>query len=199
MHSILRLIPNMLTLLRLILVPMLWVFAIVGEERMAGLALAVAAVTDILDGRLARAFKVTSAVGSRLDSIADSLVSFSAIGWLVLLEPDVLRNHPFYFSAAPLVAVTLLWLGWQKYRKVADFHLTSGRAAGVAGYLFLIQLFLFGRSLEPLLYMVMLLSWIVAIEAFVVVRTRDSLEERVTSPLASFVTGSAGRLRSRSS
>lgn len=199
MHSFLRLIPNTLTLVRLLLVPVLWVFATVGEERSAGFALAIAAVTDILDGRLARALNVASALGSKLDSIADSLVSFSAIGWLVLLEPDVLRNHPFYFSAAPVVAATLLWLGWLKYRKVADFHLTSGRAAGVAGYLFLIQLFLFGRSMEPLLYMVMALSWIVAIEAFLIVRTRDSLDERVESPLASFVTDSAGRWRSRAS
>lgn len=193
MPALLRSVPNGLTLLRLLLVPVLWLFAVQGADRAAGVALAVAAVTDILDGRLARMLQVTSAMGSRLDSIADSLVGFSAIGWLVLLEPDVLRNHPVFFSAAPLAAVTLLWLGWLKYRKVADFHLTSGRAAGVAGYLFLIQLFLFDRHIEPLLYAVMTLSWIVAIEAFLVLRTRDTLDERAASPLASLLNDSPWR------
>ncbi len=194
----LRILPNLLTWLRLFLVPVLWVCALIGEERAVGIGLAVAAVSDIFDGRLARAWNVATAFGSRLDSIADSLVSFSAIGWLLLLQPDTIRNHPFYFSAAPLVAVGLLWLGWLKYRKLADFHLTTGRVAGISGYLFLIHLFAFGHSLEPLLYVMMVLSWVVAAEALVIVRTYDSLDEPVPSPLISYVTATAERARGRS-
>jgi phosphatidylglycerophosphate synthase len=197
-HMHLRRIPNTLTWLRLSLVPVLWVCALIGEERAVGFGLAIAAVTDILDGRLARVWDVCTAFGSKLDSIADSLVSFSAIGWLLLLQPNTIRNHPFYFSAAPLVALGLLWLGWLKYRKLADFHLTSGRAAGITGYLFLIHLFIFGHSLEPLLYVLMVLSWIVAAEALMIVRTYDSVDEPVPSPLLSYVTATAGRARGRS-
>jgi phosphatidylglycerophosphate synthase len=194
----LRSLPNFLTWLRLALVPVLWVCALVGEARGVGIGLAVAAITDILDGRLARAWGICSVFGSKLDSVADSLVSFSAIGWLLLLQPDTIRHHPFYFSAAPLVAVGLLWLGWLKYRKLADFHLTTGRVAGITGYLFLIHLFSFGHSFEPLLYILMVLSWVVAAEALVIVRTHDTLDEPVRSPLVSYFTATAGRARSRS-
>jgi phosphatidylglycerophosphate synthase len=193
----LRWLPNALSGLRLVLIPFLWVCALLGEERALGIGLAVAAVTDILDGRLARALNATSRFGSKLDSMADSLISFSAIGWLVLLQPETIRDHPFFFSAAPLVAVALLWLGWLKYRKLADFHLTSGRAAGVMGYLFLIQLFSFGKSFDALLYALMALSWVVAIEAFLVVRTIDSVDDRVPSPLFSYLATATGRSRGR--
>jgi len=197
MQPILRSLPNTLTLIRIALVPVLWVLAIMHESRWVAIGLAIAAVTDILDGRLARALDRITPFGSKLDSIADSLVNFSAIGWLLLLKPDVVRDHPIFFSAVPVVALVLLWMGWLKYRKLADFHLTSGRAAGVAGYLFLIQLFLFDRYLEALLYVVMALAWIVAIEALMLLRSRDASERHVASPLLAYVAGSTGRGRDR--
>jgi phosphatidylglycerophosphate synthase len=197
MHPVLRSVPNTLTLIRIALVPVLWVLALMDESRMVAIGLAIAAITDILDGRLARALGQITPFGSKLDSIADSLVNFSAVGWLLLLEPDVVRDHPVFFSAVPVVAVGLLWMGWLKFRKVADFHLTSGRAAGVAGYLFLIQLFLFDRNLQPLLYVVMALAWIVAIEALMLLRGREGGEQRVSSPLVAYFAASTGRTRDR--
>jgi phosphatidylglycerophosphate synthase len=189
------LVPNLLTGTRLALVPLLWISALFGKEHVVGSGLAVAAVTDVLDGRLARSWGVTSRIGSRMDAVADSLVSFSAIGWLFLLAPDVIRHHPIFFSAAPMVAVGLLWLEWLKFRKVADFHLTSGRIAGIAGYVFLIQLFIFGQSFAPLLYLLMALSWIVAIESYMIVRTHDTVDERMPSPIASYLSATASRSR----
>lgn len=190
-------VPNFLTATRLALVPVLWMLALLGKEQIVGSGLAVAAVTDILDGYLARSWNVTSPIGSRMDAVADVLLNFSAIGWLLLLAPGVIRDHPFYFSAIPLVALGVLWLEWLKFRKVADFHLTSGRIAGVAGYLFLIELFLFGSVFAPLLYTMMGVSWVVAIESYVIVRTHDNLDERPPSPIYSYVAGSMSRARGR--
>ncbi len=41
-------------------------------------------------------------------------------------------------------------------------------------------------------------SWVVAAEALLIVRTYDTLEEPVHSPLISYFTTTAGRARSRS-
>lgn len=190
-------IPNGLTLARLALVPALWATALAGREQLVGLGLAIAAATDVLDGQLARWWNASTRLGSRLDAAADSLIGFSAIGWLLLLAPGVVRDHPIYFSAMPLVALGLLWFEWLKFRKVADLHLTSGRIAGIAGYLFLIQLFTFGRVFAPLLYALMLFSWLLAIESFLVVRTHDAADERVSSPIYAYLAASTGRGRGR--
>jgi phosphatidylglycerophosphate synthase len=180
-------IPNTLSLLRLLLVPVLWGFALAGLPKAVGLGLVVAALTDVLDGQLARRLNQTTAFGSKLDSIADLCVSFSAVGWLLVLDPEIVRRHPLLFASLTLTGVVALWLGWLKFSRLADFHLNSGRAGGVAAYLFLIVLFLFGHYAQPLFLAVMGLAWIVAAEALVILLTRDNLDERVPSPLLAYL------------
>ncbi|HEY7035352.1 MAG TPA: hypothetical protein VH482_28695, partial [Thermomicrobiales bacterium] len=59
----------------------------------------------------------------------------------------------------------------------------------IVGYLFLIDLFLIARYTQPLFYALMVLAWIVAIEALLLLFTRDSLDERVASPLLAYISG----------
>lgn len=182
--------PNLLTLLRLILVPVLWVLALVGLPKAVGCGLIVAALTDVFDGRLARRYGLTSAFGSKLDAIADTCISFSAVGWLLVLHPSVVQDHPFFFASMTVAAIFALWREWVKFGRLADFHLNSGRAAGILGYILLIDLFLFDQYVQPLFYTLMVVAWIVVVEALMLVFTRDDLDERVSSPLLAYVTGS---------
>lgn len=80
--SQLFLLPNLLTLLRLAAVPLfLWAYV---TDR-AGLALVLfvgAAVTDVLDGFLARALDLRSYVGGILDPVADKLLNLAALAAL---------------------------------------------------------------------------------------------------------------------
>ena len=69
-----RNLPNLLTLLRLVLVPFI-ASAIWNEEfPRALLLLFIAGITDALDGRLARRFNWTSRVGAYLDPVSDKLL-----------------------------------------------------------------------------------------------------------------------------
>jgi phosphatidylglycerophosphate synthase len=183
-------IPNLLSLLRLVLVPCLWIFALLSVPKAVGCGLAIAAVTDVLDGKLARRLNLITPFGSKLDALADVAVNVSAVGWLLVLRPDVLEDHPIYFVVLSLAGIFALWSGWAKFGRLADFHLNSGRAAGVVAYLFLINLFLFDRYTQPLFYALMALTWIVAIEAIMLIFTRDSIDERVPSPLFSWLNSS---------
>ena len=64
-------VPNLLTVLRLLLVPFV-ILAIVDENHLRALALfACAAVTDGIDGAAARRFGLRTQVGAYLDPIAD--------------------------------------------------------------------------------------------------------------------------------
>jgi phosphatidylglycerophosphate synthase len=185
-------LPNLLSLTRLLLVPLLWLFALFDLPKVVGCGLIVAAITDVLDGQLARRLGQTSSFGSKLDSIADVLVNFSSVGWLLVLRPEVVRAHPYFIAVIMATGIFSLILGWIKFGRLADFHLNSGRAAGIVGYLFLIDLFLFARYAQPLFYALMVLAWIVAIEALLLLLTRDSLDERVPSPLLAYISGAGG-------
>lgn len=75
-------IPNLLTVIRIILIPIyLYVFYNGGENRIlySGLIFVLAGVTDALDGRIARKYNMTSKVGAALDPLADKLMTFAVL------------------------------------------------------------------------------------------------------------------------
>jgi len=83
-------IPNILTLLRIVLIPVfvLLFYLPLGWARTAcALVFALAAVTDWLDGYLARRWSQTSPFGAFLDPVADKLMVAVALLLLVQSEP----------------------------------------------------------------------------------------------------------------
>ncbi len=191
---------NLLSLIRLLLVPAIWLLAAAGEARAVGLGLIISGLTDVLDGQLARRLGQVSALGSRLDAIADAAVNASALGWLYLLRPEVVRDHLVVIVPLLALGAAAIVVGWIRFGRIADLHLPSGRAMAVAGYLFLVNLFLFDVYSRVLFFLMMLLAWIVASEALYVFCTRRNLDERVSSPLLSSLSGLlGGRRRARSS
>ncbi|MDP2646572.1 MAG: CDP-alcohol phosphatidyltransferase family protein [Desulfobacterales bacterium] len=95
-------IPNILTVLRILLTPLFVIFLQRGLFSFALLVFIVAAVSDGLDGLLARYFKQHTVLGAYLDPIADKLLLASAFvslsllkfipGWLtiIVLSRDIL-------------------------------------------------------------------------------------------------------------
>lgn len=71
-------VPNAITLARLILIPVTAYFLTVGAYGVALIVFLVAAVTDLIDGFIARTFRLTSTLGATLDPIADKLNMFVA-------------------------------------------------------------------------------------------------------------------------
>jgi hypothetical protein len=156
---------NQLTALRLLLVPLLWVLAVLGLPRYVGIGLIVSAVSDILDGVVARRSDQTSAFGSRFDSMTDMVTAVSAIAWTAMVAPDVVEDHPLLLLGASALALASPVVGWIRFRRFADLHLHSARAAGVVGYAFVIHAFLVGPYLEPLFYLGVALAIVASLEA----------------------------------
>jgi CDP-diacylglycerol--glycerol-3-phosphate 3-phosphatidyltransferase/cardiolipin synthase len=77
----LLLLPNVLTMLR---IPLAVAFPLViGSRRKAAAVLALAGLTDVLDGFVARHSGHSTATGSVLDPIADKVFAASVVGTLV--------------------------------------------------------------------------------------------------------------------
>lgn len=81
-------LPNMLTLGRILLIP-LFVWYMYDADPfyslMAGVVFAVAAITDIVDGYLARKWNLITVVGKFMDPLADKLIAMAALVMLVRL------------------------------------------------------------------------------------------------------------------
>jgi cardiolipin synthase len=72
-------IPNVLSFIRLGLVPVFLVLIILGHDAWALLTLIVSSVTDFLDGVLARRLNQVTRLGQLLDPAADRLFIFAAL------------------------------------------------------------------------------------------------------------------------
>src|SRR6202789_191481 len=87
-------LPNILTWLRILAIPLVAVLFFLGDERpsnladpIAGLLFAVAAITDSLDGYLARRLGQTTRLGAFLDPVADKLMVAVALVLIVSRDP----------------------------------------------------------------------------------------------------------------
>lgn len=72
-------VPNALSVLRLLLVPVFLVLLVQGQDLLALATLAFSGVTDLLDGWIARRFDQVTKLGRQLDPAADRLYILAAL------------------------------------------------------------------------------------------------------------------------
>ncbi len=110
-----KVIPNLLTSLRIFLIPVI-VFAIqIQSWNMASAVFILAATTDFLDGFIARKFSVESKIGRMMDAIADKLLTLS-IAWALLIVIGQLSLIFVIVITLRELLVTLLRLINSKFR-----------------------------------------------------------------------------------
>jgi cardiolipin synthase (CMP-forming) len=102
MNTILT-IPNLLTFLRMALIPVFASLLFYGHSGLALIVFVIAGLSDGVDGFLARRFNQESELGTIIDPIADKLLMTTA--FIILTMPNVLQptHHlpvPFWVTAA---------------------------------------------------------------------------------------------------
>ncbi len=88
-------LPNKLTTMRMVLVPVFIVLYLMGYSYWAAAVFVIASVTDFLDGHLARKYDLVTNFGKIMDPLADKLLVTSALvcmvqtgivpGWMVIV------------------------------------------------------------------------------------------------------------------
>lgn len=127
-------VPNLLSCVRFLLLPLLLALAWLGHTRLLLLTLVISLLTDILDGRLARLLNQRTELGAKLDSWADVAT------WLTLplcawwLRPEVLRQEsPWLVGGIGFFLASVLF-GFIKYRRLISYHTWGAKVlAGVVG------------------------------------------------------------------
>lgn len=142
-YSSLDSIPDLLSYARILLVPAVLALAVLGLPVWTGVALLAAGLTDVLDGVIARRLNVVTARGSRLDSVADTLMEISAAAAILMLRPDIFTAHPFVLGIWIAMEASWLILGWIKFGRIANLHLYLTKVGGVAAYAFVVYTFVF--------------------------------------------------------
>jgi CDP-diacylglycerol--glycerol-3-phosphate 3-phosphatidyltransferase len=125
-------VANALSALRIVLAPVLLALAWLGRHELFLPCLVASLVSDILDGKIARRFHLTSEFGARLDSWGD-LVTYSSVPFCAWwLRPEIVRSEaPFFWAVVAAYTVPVL-VGFLKYRTLTSYHT---RGAVLSAYL----------------------------------------------------------------
>ncbi len=147
-------VPNLVSFVRILLVPVFWWILLGGRPMPAALLLIGMGVTDWLDGWLARRWDQVSDLGIILDPVGDWLMMASAVlgGMVEMLVP--IWVGVVLLSRAVLVGC---WSGWMTARKSPLEVRKSGKVALTFLYI-AIPLFYFSPDLADLLGT--LIGWI---------------------------------------
>ncbi len=80
----LKYVPNILTIIRFILIPVILLFMFSGNYLLAFIFFTISGITDILDGFIARKFNLISNFGKLMDPLADKLTQISMLAALFI-------------------------------------------------------------------------------------------------------------------
>ncbi len=107
-------VPNILSLSRIVFLPLLYIFVIFDMRLAFLITFIILGSTDYFDGLIARKFKVVSSVGKRLDSIAD-LFFYLSTAWFfyMLYAAYLMPNILFLVAFLGVLLVSFIVSTWR--------------------------------------------------------------------------------------
>jgi cardiolipin synthase len=153
-------IPNVLSALRIALVPVFLWFLLEGMFVSAITVLAIAGITDFLDGYLARKLNQTTKLGKMLDPVADRLYIFAT-----LLALSSTGYVPWWLAGLVilrdvLMLISLPLLASVGYRSLPVHYLGK---AGTFALLYAFPLLLMGKIFTEAAFFITPIAWAFAL------------------------------------
>jgi phosphatidylglycerophosphate synthase len=122
---------NAVTLSRGVLIAPILGLLLAGQATSALAVYVIAALTDLIDGWLARRQGQSSAFGAQLDAVIDNLFSIAILGFLTLAYPELVGRR--WLACAILFGGPLVYLAvsWAMTRRLMMFHVWSAKLGAV--------------------------------------------------------------------
>jgi len=131
--------------------------------------LALSFFTDMIDGFLARKFKVVSVFGSKLDSVADDMTIVMAMAGLFVFKYDFLKEQFVVFLSLFCLYLVHITLALLRYRKITSFHTLSAKLAFLLQGVFLLLVFFLEEPPMPLFYIAVVVTAYQLIEEIIMI------------------------------
>src|SRR5690606_32535795 len=177
--------PNTLSAYRSLALHFIIVAIISGNKNLFIPLLSINSITDILDGLIARAFKLQTELGARLDSLADIGTYIMAFVGMIILERDFVQEYRLEF-----ILLIGLWflpqlLALFRFGRFPSFHLWSSKAVGYVQGIFIFTFFLFGFW-KPYFYFMLVVSCLSYLEELLLVVSLPKHRSNLNSAFSVF-------------
>lgn len=124
-------LANLVTLSRAVLIAPVLALLLAGWRWPALALYGLAAMTDLVDGWLARRSGRASAFGAQLDAVVDNLFSIAILAILIFDLPGVLERHGPALTVLFAGPLAYLAVSWVLSRRVLMFHFWSAKIGAV--------------------------------------------------------------------
>lgn len=171
-------LPNLLSAYRLLALPFIVYCILKGDKNMYIVLLSINLITDILDGLIARVFKLETEFGARLDSLADIGTYSMAFAGLIVLESDFLNKHVVEFNILISLYITPQIVSLLRFKRTTSLHLYSNKIAGYLQGIFIFWYFNFGCA-TWYFHLMLVFSYIAYLEELVILLTIQQLRSNV--------------------
>ena len=140
-------IPNLMSIFRLVLVPfIIWAYVGLDNTTLTIILLAVSALTDVLDGPIARKFDMISDLGKALDPFADKVTQVCVI--LCLAIKLAIRENPLLWILLGICVFRELCMGVLGYITIRK----TGKVPGARWYGKVSTIVLYASALALLIF-----------------------------------------------
>jgi CDP-diacylglycerol--glycerol-3-phosphate 3-phosphatidyltransferase len=147
--------------------PVIAAMIVLSRELAFAILLTISLNTDVWDGWIARRFKQKTAIGARLDSLADIGMYITALGGIIVFKIDEISLDSWLFYVFVVCYIIVIVSPLIKFGKIQSFHLYSIKAAGYLQGIFFILLF-FVAYVPVYFYLMVNISLMAFIENLVI-------------------------------
>jgi len=134
-------IPNILSLYRLFIFPVILILIILKQERTYAIMMVISLNTDVWDGFIARRFRQQTVIGSRIDSLADIGMYITALTGITIFKTGEIGPDAWLFYLFVISYIVTHLSPLIKFGKIQSFHLWSMKFGGYLQGIFFILLF----------------------------------------------------------
>lgn len=168
-------VPNLISLYRLLVFPVIFYMVLTQRENWFVILLCISLVSDVLDGNIARLFKLQTNFGAALDNLADICTIAMALFGLFVFKWTEVGPHAVILYLFFSIFILSYIIAFYRFGKIPGLHLYSAVSAGYIQGIFFFILFAF--DFYPWLYYLAIGWGIVAyIEKILVLLKLDDIK-----------------------
>jgi len=171
-------IPNALSVYRIVALPFIIYTIATGNKQLYITLLSINLITDILDGLIARTFKLETELGARLDSFADIGTYIMAFSGMIVLEKEFVGEHSIAFILVIGLYALPQLVSLIRFRRPTSLHLYSSKTLGYIQGIFIFTYFISGYT-PWYFYFMIVVSCVAYLEALIIVSTIPVLRSNV--------------------
>jgi CDP-diacylglycerol--glycerol-3-phosphate 3-phosphatidyltransferase len=118
--------------------------ALTGREQGFVILLCISLISDVLDGNIARFFKLQTHFGAALDNLADIFTYAMALLGIFIFKWTEIEPHAWILYVFLAIFVLSYIVSFIRFGKIPGLHLYSAVSAGYIQSIFFFILFVFG-------------------------------------------------------